>query len=293
MNYKSGYDPTTGICWQFHNKGDQSHLFCKCPTHSDSSHRTLAWFGRCRSGKRWFWAAGVYFSSTSEGVYFSSTSETRSGWTDNEEQAMAAAIAAVRACKTELPMIAAVSHGVASDELKKLNEAKRRARPAPDTSDTHAVEYLFGYSHIRDDRCLYRFRITRKTAKRIFYIRPGERLDESGDPDPYPFSYRAPEKVGYVNRQKLERDGEVYNEGVHWCREDHHLHISLQHLLASFWRGDEPDCVDLKALKAAAAAAHPDRGGSHAAFIKAYAAYEAAYKAARRTHLEAKRRARS
>jgi hypothetical protein len=55
------------------------------------------------------------------------------------------------------------------------------------------------------------------------------------------------------------------------------LHASLQGLLGSFFRYQEQNKPpDLHQLKAAMAAAHPDRGGSSAAFIEARQAYVAA-----------------
>lgn len=81
----SGYDAVTGICWQFGNKGDQ-HWGSECPVCSKRyGERVLAWFGRCRSGSRWFWVASTF-----------NVEQEAHGWTDSEDEAMSAAMDAVR-----------------------------------------------------------------------------------------------------------------------------------------------------------------------------------------------------
>jgi hypothetical protein len=270
--HTSGYDPETGICWHFNNKGDRDRR-CNCPACSRRyGERTLAWFGRCRSGSRWFWAASLYAAE-----------KKAFGWLDTEDAAVAAAMAAVRDFRAGLPMIAWLRHGWASATLKKLNEAKRAARSPSNAKDSNVVEYLYGYSHVSDDLSPYRFRITKKTAKRVYYIRGGEWIDEHGEPRNSNIRSTSSDDdvIGYVNRQKLEADGHVHNYGVHWCREDHILYASLQLLLQEHNRFRLEPPPDLHKLKAEMAAAHPDRGGSSAAFIEARSRYVAARRAAR------------
>ena len=99
---ESGYEPKTGICWSFGNKGDNSsynknsHYHCRpaCTTsnlHGEERQGQYesALFGRCRSGKRWFWSAQKF---NKEAVF---------GWADTEEQAIAAVMDAVRSLKTD------------------------------------------------------------------------------------------------------------------------------------------------------------------------------------------------
>jgi hypothetical protein len=185
-------------------------------------------------------------------------------------------MAAVRDFRDGLPVLAIFVAGFASLKLKELNKAKRAARPAPDTSDAHAVEYLFGYWWDSEDcgHDFFRFQITKKTAKRIFYSRSGDRIDDLGGLAGW--TRKRDDETGYVNRQKLETNGEVHNRGVHWCEPDSHLFISLQHLLARTRRQEQEPTPDLKVLKAEMAAAHPDRGGSSAEFIAARTRYVAA-----------------
>ena len=250
-NMESGYEPETGICWYFNNKGDRAlHRDCRCPAHTASRLRgedyrvqfEAALFGRCSSGNRWFWSA---LKLCEEAVH---------GWADTEEQAIAAAMNAVRNLKTKPFMIAVSSHQQTRHTLKEVNEAKRRARPAPDTSDAKVTEYLYATGG-------YEFRITKKTKKRIFYCRQPSDMD---------YYSHLEKEIGFVDRAKLERDGEIYNHGRHWSAYDFHLY------LAPPPSREHAPLPNLPELKAAMAAAHPDRGGSSEAFIEARVRYERA-----------------
>jgi hypothetical protein len=235
--------------------------------------RTLAFFGRCRSGARWFWRAAV-FGDEKEAF----------GWTDSEEGAVVAAVDAVRGFRAGVPILATMTQDTASRKLKELNKAKRAARPLSDAKDANVVEYLYGYSHVSDDLSLYRFRITKKTAQRIYCVRGGEWIDENGEPRDFGNIRSTSDDddvIGYVNRQKLEADGNVYNRGVHWCYPDFRLYVSLEACLGDRYREEKLKPEDIRHLKAAMAAAHPDRGGSSAAFIEARSRYVAARRAAR------------
>jgi hypothetical protein len=135
---------------------------------------------------------------------------------------------------------------------------------------------ITGWPGEDSDGCPVRFRITKRTSKRVFYIRNEECLDQHGEPLGLGNILRLnDERFGYVDCLKLEADGEVYNHGVHWCEPDFHLHISLGHLLSGFarYRDQDDKPIDLRQLKAEMAAAHPDRGGSNAAFIAARERY--------------------
>ncbi len=173
---------------------------------------------------------------------------------------MTAVMGAVRSLKTTLFMKAIITHRTAQARLKELNEAKRRQRPAPDTSDARITEYLY-------TRHGYKFRITKKTKKRVFYCREPLPIEESEYTDIRFLAHT--DEIGVVDRQKLEQEGEVYNMAHCW-NDDFHLYRVPPSL-----REEEP-FPDLRELKAAMAAAHPDRGGSSEAFIKARARYEAA-----------------
>ena len=275
----SGYVPEDNICWQFNNPGDRNRdrrHRRTCPACSGSySERTLAYFGRCRSGQRWFWVASRYFG---EG-------EKATGFTDTEDAAVEAAMTAVRSFRDGQPILARVSHGCASRELKALNKAKRAARPASDATDSRIIEYL--YSGKRGDHgygelYIHRFRITKRTAKRIFYARASERVDERGEPSgKNNFRLRTDDETGFIDRVKLETEGRIYSS--HKWDTDWHLFPSLEAVIAYLRQHDEPEVTltDLAALKQAMADAHPDKGGSSADFIAARAVYVAARRQSR------------
>ena len=129
-------------------------------------------------------------------------------------------------------------------------------------SGLKAVEYLYGIDgSMSDDSRFYepprivRFRITKKTPKRIYYV-------ASADWEQRP-------RIGFVDRQRIEADGEIYLRNRHWSAPDFHLYLAQPVIEESAKPG-------LAALKAAMAAAHPDRGGSDAEFVAARQRYERA-----------------
>jgi hypothetical protein len=126
-----------------------------------------------------------------------------------------------------------------------------------------ATEYLYAIEagHFDgDDSRFYvpqrvvSFPITKKTPKRIYYV-------ASADWELRP-------RIGFVDRQRIEADGEVYSRNRHWSAPDFHLYLNPPAL-------DEPGPA-LAELKAAMRAAHPDMGGTHEDFLRAHEQYEKA-----------------
>jgi hypothetical protein len=189
------------------------------------------------------------------------------GWADTEEQALIDGTAAIKRLAAGRRVIAFHGHSYASHKLKEINAAKRVKQwtDAPvDGSNTHATEYLY-------DPWGNEFRITKKTAKRIFYVKE---------------VYRDEPQVGFIPRHRIADDW----PGQSW-RELRDLQDKLGWRNApkfflkprppGFEKEPLPE-IDLRELKAAMAAAHPDKGGSSAAFIAARKAYLRARMAASR-----------
>lgn len=129
------------------------------------------------------------------------------------------------------------------------------------SAEPEQVEFLYGVdSSVADDSRFYKpphvvkFRITKKTPKRIYYARR-----DGGQSAP----------TGFVDRQRIEADGEIYSRTRGWWAPDFHLYLAPPEL-------EQVAKPDLGELKAAMAAAHPDRGGTDAEFIAARNRYERA-----------------
>lgn len=140
------------------------------------------------------------------------------------------------------------------------------------TTEVSAVEYLYGTRvEWPDDgpeiREAVPFRVTRKTAKRVYYVR---RRGSVGR-----------ETIGFVDREALERDGEVIRKSGHWWEDDFRLFAELDAAEAHVGIGRHaPKAPDLAQLKQEMAAAHPDRGGTAEEFMAARGKYERAARAA-------------
>jgi hypothetical protein len=288
--HKSGFDPETGICWDFQHKGER-HFSLKeahkaecpvCAKHEPALSQ-LAFFGRCRSGTRWFWSASAW-------GHRPETQEDRHGLADTEDEATSAALQAILEMKDRPLMKAIVSHQMTSHRLKTLNAEKRQQRPPADGSDANIVEYLYAHHSCWDDgnqcacrdlegseRILYhtvKYPIRRKTKQQIFYDRNFEYL--RADLKNYRH-YDAAERTGRVKRQEIELERHV------WARQERErLYASPDDLLADCLRyqPDKPSkeerLATIRQRKAEMAAAHPDVGGSNEAFIKARRRYEEA-----------------
>lgn len=95
---------------------------------------------------------------------------------------------------------------------------------------------------------ILRHPITKKTAKRIYFT-----YSTGGH------------RAGFVDRQRIEAAGEIY-----------HGYTRRRLYVAPPEIPSRPKPPSLAELKAAMAAAHPDRGGTDEAFIAARARYERA-----------------
>jgi hypothetical protein len=229
----------------------------------------LFWYGRCKSGRRWFWIV----RGRVKGRRIGEDAFADRGYAISEAEALTAGTIAIKRFAAGRRAIVNFQHGSASYELKKINEAKRTARwaAAPaDGSDTRAAEFLF-------DQWGDEFRITKQTAQRVYYVKAS-------------YDFDGP-RIGFVARHRVADDWpgptwwELYDlqNRVGWRNAPKFF---LKPRPAGFNDRGKPPPVDLAQLKAEMAAAHPDKGGSSAAFIEA----RQRYVAARRRALEEKRK---
>ncbi len=147
----------------------------------------------------------------------------------------------------------------------------RKDEPVPTPASLGTVEYLYGTRvewpedgpEIRET---VPFRVTRKTAKRVYYVRQQYRGGR--------------ETIGFVDRDALERDGEVTRRSGHWWEEDSRLFATLDAAEEYIGIGRHaPKAPDLAQMKQEMADAHPDRGGTAEEFIAARDRYERAVRA--------------
>jgi hypothetical protein len=272
--------------------------------------------GRCQSGRRWFWYAALCTFSDDrhcdDPVCEPGLGGHAYGWEDTEDLALKAMSEAVTQLGGEMRPgcyrgNAPGRAGWAAGALKRINSAKRKARPPSSATDTGVVEYLYGayWSSWVDDMTgdyhkeVIPFQITKKTPKRIYYIRshrPGE------DPG-----------IGYINRQDLETDtrcpGDYKNRCEHgrygshgeppgeistsrYYHHDSHLFTTREAAEDHLFRADrerereraerEPQ---IRQLRRKMANAHPDRGGTAEEFMAARERYERALRAREAAHL--------
>lgn len=102
-----------------------------------------------------------------------------------------------------------------------------------------------------------RFRVTRKTPKRIYY--------DARQWGPRPM-------IRFVDRQQIENEGRAIRRSAGWFEPDRELYAELPVI-------EQAVKPDLAELKARMHAAHPDRGGTDAEFIAARERYERAQRA--------------
>jgi hypothetical protein len=158
-------------------------------------------YGRCKSGRQWFWCAQSF-------SYDDDELHELHGYAVSEE----AAITAARAACTELaagqPAGASFRASTASGALKRVNAAKRRARPASGDRDAKPVEYLYvPWTEIGDFAArttgINAIPIVKKTAKRIYY-------DASDSWDKYDQVHT----LSWIDREELETDTRCADECV-------------------------------------------------------------------------------
>lgn len=211
------------ICWD-HPRGHERAP--ECAAHANDAWELIHW-GRCRSGKRWFWAAKAF--NQENPVH---------GWEDTEDDAVAAARSAVLSLASDGRAVAVRVEGAAANALLRINAERRERRPGK-VGPGAVREFLYALVQHDGERKVVSFVIAKKTDRRIYYLDQGDQLR-------------------YVDRQAIESAGEVVNRSRGWWEDDFRLYLSPPRLAERVV--DQPD--DLAALKRAMADAHPDRGGT-------------------------------
>ncbi|WP_300610606.1 hypothetical protein [Trebonia sp.] len=236
---------------------------------------------RCKSGKRWFWvAAQVDRGHQCDDPVCVYGGPHLCGWEDTED----AALAAMRAAMVRLggqPGPRTGTAGTAAASLKRINAARRRTRPPkPGAASAAPVEYLYipctctPYDDYLAEtrRWVEAVPVVRKTARRLYY---DTRRHEEDDP-----------RLGYIDRQVLERDGKIWIPGGHhnpWWLTGTHFYATREAAEDDLYRRQREQerkrqeaGPELRRLRMEMAAAHPDRGGTNERFIAAREAYERA-----------------
>lgn len=247
----------------------------------------LPYYGRCRSGNRWFWYAAVLFNPEErcyDPVCRDGAHPHAYGKENTEEAAIKAMYDAIRRFKPGWqpdPLHKdSRGAGIAARALKQINIAKRAARPASGETDSAPTEYLWYPAFRRSNDYDYgsttypqgTIPIVKKTAKRVYYLNGPDRGYGTG-PD-----------IGYIDRIALERDGMVKLRSARWWDDVSELYLTEEGARESTreWRErlDRPsnadEAPDLQKLRLAAANAHPDRGGTNEAFAEAFRRYKQA-----------------
>jgi hypothetical protein len=134
------------------------------------------------------------------------------------------------------------------------------------TGDALPAEYLFSC----DGRRIKAFPIIKKTKHRIYYKRPGFQYYPPNEPDEYVgYGYQIKDKISFVDRIPDPRYRCHFGkgaQGVLYAEPPYHM-LNIERVRQARLR--------LAQLKTEMAAAHPDCGGTNAAFIEARKRYVA------------------
>jgi hypothetical protein len=170
---------------------------------------TQVYHGRCRSGRRWFWYAAVLdydYPRCDDPVCEPGLHPHEYGWENTEALALEAMAGAVARLGGEVRKgcyqgNAPGSARAASSALKRINAARRRARPPkPGAAEATPIEYLYEpWSWYGDDNETHegisQIPIVKKTPKRIYYDNTS-RWDR----------HDGVVTLGFIDRQEFEAD---------------------------------------------------------------------------------------
>lgn len=230
----------------------------------------IIYWGFCRSGKRYLWV--VENHSTHMGEYgYVPIVEHRSiiSITSRDEAELKARESIERITTLPLPQVFA-KQSVAQNHLRRLNAEKRRQRPPKTgTQESSTTQYLYAVILESDRDRVHairaKYRVVKITRKSIFYDK--QNLLHNGYARHYDDI-----RCGYV--RKIDLDQRHYWRSRVWTMRDPATYG--QRRTANTKQDLENLLKEIKGLKEARKKAHPDKGGTAEAFVKANDAYEAA-----------------
>lgn len=144
----------------------------------------LVHWGRCRSGRRWFWYAAVLDfgreGHCGEPVCRDNWGAHEHGWADSEAAMATAMCEAVMRLGgvdprwNKAPGALAAGTGSATAALKRINTARRRARPPSGITDAAPARYLYEadlmyFDDGSENRGVREWQIARKTPRRVYF----------------------------------------------------------------------------------------------------------------------------
>jgi hypothetical protein len=222
------------VCWHGDGRGQDGH---KCPGQGPDG--MLCTYGRCRSGRRWFWAWECYDWRGGQDEIGGH------GWAATEDEALQAARSSIESAAAGRHALAYVRQSVAPRVLKSVNAAKRRARPPSGEKNAQPVQYLYEpWSWYDDDgkthKGISEIPIVKKTPKRIYYDHTS-RWDKQDDMV----------TLGYIDRSEFETDTNcrvpcpvdtlTVSCSEHHIRYPHCVHV---HSFTGRWKARYPEHLD-------------------------------------------------
>ena len=300
--------PPRGTCRRCGKRIATAHYWCRACSNWEKSeearaerdrdfeiYRTTPHASVCFLGKdRFFWCVLAAPDSRRREYETWFDAVLASGYAATRDEARAAV-------QSACPNFVAQQNQIAADVHHTLSARKRAAKAKPNdrVKDSVGTEYIYGFHQGEDRGYWYQYRIIRKTKKRIWIYH------YQHNPEHWPNDPEMWRSIS-LDREKLERDGRV-NPGRGWWMPSYYNEEGKRQSDAEQaqreaewrrWRAEngsrndsrnQPGCFTMlglsfdctqkdvkRAFRRKSREAHPDNGGSHAAFIELRQAYEQA-----------------
>lgn len=258
-------------------------------------HAKFTW-GRCKSGKRWFWSVCAW-PETRDGL--DKKWPTWHGWTDTEETAKQVACDKVKEIAGDRRVSLHTQHHFASSTLREVSQDKRRERwkanpPKASGVSNHGTLWAYNSRSEYEERWRWEEHRIIKVTKKYVWV-------ES-------WRHREDDSLIRIDRETLERDGSAYGGPRGWSREHYYTEAGKKALELEEAQGhanwlkarfhplpEMPEMFTkadvLKAFREGSLAHHPDHGGDPAMFRKLVEAKEFAMEVLREREAHASRAA--